>query len=148
MTQQKINGDLKVALKSGDQLVLDVLRLLNSAFVNKSIEKRGKKLPEELTEDEVLEILNREVKKRREAAELYRKGNRQDLAEKEERETMIIQKYLPAQLGREEVEKKIEDILSKTGVKEFGLAMREVLKELKGKADAKLISEIIKARLS
>lgn len=149
--RQIINNDMKTAMKGGDQFTLDVLRFLNSAFGNKSIEKRGKGLSEELTDDEVLEILNREVKKRREAAELYKKGSRQDLAEKEEKEILIIQKYLPAQLPREEVEKIIDNILltklTTSHVVSFGEAMREVMKELRGKADSRLIGEIIKSKL-
>lgn len=145
--QQNIGGDIKTALKTGDSETLGVLRMLSAALGNKSIEKRGKGLSEELTEEEVLEILNKEAKKRREATELYKKGGRLDLAEKEEKEIVVIQKYLPAQLGREEIEKKIDEILTKTGAKDFGSAMRVVMQELRGKADAKLISEIIKQKL-
>ena len=150
--QNKIMEDMKTALKSGDQFALDVLRFVNAAFHNKSIDKRGRGLPEELTEDEVLEILNREVKKRREAADLYKKGNRTDLAEKEEKEIVVIQKYLPAQMDRNEIEKVVEKVLvtlrQAPGEISFGNFMKEVMKELKGKADAKIISEIIKEKLA
>jgi uncharacterized protein YqeY len=147
MLQQRINDEIKAAMKGGDHFTLDVLRFLNAALTNKSIEKRGRGLAEGLTEEEVLEILSREVKKRREAAELYKKGNRSDLAEKEEKEIIVIQKYLPAQMSREEVEKKVVEILSKTEAKDLGSAMKEVMKELRGKADSRLISEIVKERL-
>ena len=148
--EQNIAEDIKTALRSGDHFTVGVLRLLNAAFHNKAIEKRGKKLAEELTEDEVLEILNREMKKRREAGELYQKGNRPDLVAKEDKEMRVIQKYLPAPLSREEMEKTIDNIFIKLGGPQglnFGNVMKEVMKELKGKADAKIISEIIKQKL-
>lgn len=163
-TQQKISEDSKFALKTGDSEALGVLRMLVAAFSNKSIEKRsafvrvsadkGNKELEKsavLTEEEVLEILNREVKKRREAAELYKKGNRLDLADKEEKEILVIQKYLPAQMGREEVERVVDRVFATLrqaqGEISFGNFMKEAMKELKGKADSRLISEIIKGKL-
>lgn len=150
-TQQKINEDLRSALKSGDQITLGVLRMVSSVFGNKSIEKRGRGLPKDLTEDEVLEILNREAKKRREAASLYKQGNRSDLAEKEEKEIVVIQKYLPAQMSRKEVETFVTNTLPKLRSSQdlnFGSVMKEIMKELKDKADAKIISEIIKEKLA
>ena len=159
MLKDKINEDIKSAMKSGDQLSLDVLRGLNAAFNNKSIEKRGKGLSEELSDEERLEILNKEVKKRKDAIVLYNQGNRKDLAEREEKEAALIQKYLPAQMTREEVEKII--IRTIETLRPFGLAqggqaqgdiafgdvMKEVMKELKGKADAQIISDIVKEKI-
>lgn len=149
--KDKINEDLKTALKSKDSFTLLVLRGLNAAFGNKSIEKRGKGLPEELNDEERLEILNKEVKKRKDAVTLYTQGNRKDLAEKEEKEVVVIQKYLPAQMPKEEVEKIISRIVG--GIKQsggdlsFGNVMKEVMKELKGKADSQVISAIVKSSI-
>ncbi len=152
MLKDKINEDIKSAMKSGDQLSLDVLRGLNAAFNNKSIEKRGKGLSEELAEEEILEILAKELKKRKDAVILYIQGHRGDLAEKEEKEAVLIQKYLPAQMTREEIEKivvkKIEVIRAdKQGDISFGNIMKEVMKELRGKADAQIISGIVKEKI-
>jgi len=102
-------------------------------------------------EEEVIEILVKEAKKRKEAAEIYNKGGRNDLAEKEKKELEIVQKYLPEQLSEIEVEKIVKTVVEKSGVKnikEFGRLMGEVMKELKGKADAKLVGEIIKKLLT
>ncbi len=149
--KDQINTDLKVAMKSGDQFSLDILRGLNAAFGNKSIEKRGKGLPEELSNEEVLDILNKEVKKRKDAVVLYTQGNRRDLAEKEGREITVIQKYLPAQMPEEDVEKVIvgiiETLRQAQGNIAFGNVMKEVMKELKGKADSQVITAIVKRKI-
>ena len=104
-----------------------------------------------MTEEEVVEILIREAKKRKEAAEIYAKGGRDDLSQKEIREIELIKKYLPEQLSEQEIEKIVKVAIEKTNAKEqkdFGRAMAEAMKELKGKADAKLTSEIVKKFLS
>ena len=96
------------------------------------------------SEEEVLAVLGTEAKKRREAADLYHKGGREDLAEKEERELEVVFRYLPKQLSIHELEASVKDILARAHAKDIGAAMRAVMGELKGKGDAKLISEIIK----
>ncbi len=126
---------------------MEVLRGVNAALKNKSIEKRGKGESEELSDEEVLEILNREVKKRKEAAGLYNKGGRPELAEKENKELAILQQYLPEQLSVEEVERKIDEILAGVEKKDFSLVMREVMAQLKGQADGKVVAEIIKRKI-
>ncbi|OGY62925.1 MAG: hypothetical protein A2745_02655 [Candidatus Harrisonbacteria bacterium RIFCSPHIGHO2_01_FULL_44_13] len=143
----QFNSDLKSAMKDGEQLKVSVLRLILTAAHNKEIEKRTKGAAAELTDEEFQEVLSREAKKRKEAIVVYEKGGRQDLADKEKKEFEIIQKYLPTQFGREEVEKIVSQVLARVEIKEFGPAMKEVMKELKGKADAALVSEIVKARL-
>ena len=148
MLKDQISNDIKSSMKSGDKFTLEVLRGLSSAFGNKSIEKRGKGLAPDLTEEEVLEILNKEVKKRKDSVNLYNQGNRKDLADKEEKEIIVIQKYLPAQMSREEVEKIINEVIGRIEHKDFGLVMKEVMKELRGKADSQLISSIVKEKIS
>lgn len=144
MLTNKINEDLTPALKSGDSFTVGVLRFLNASLHNKAIEKRGKGQPEELTDDEVIDVLQKEVKKRQDAVALYKQGNRPELAEKEEKEITVIQKYLPAQMSREQVETEVTRILSGSNPNNLGEAMKAVMAELKGKADGKVISEIIK----
>jgi len=148
LIHQQINDDLKTALKAGDQFTVDVLRFVNAVLHNKSIEKRGKGQSEELTDEEVIELLAREVKKRQEAAGLYQQGGRLELAEKETKEIVVIHKYLPAQLSREEIEAEVAKVLLKTQTKDFGLVMKAVMTDLRGKADAKVVSEIVKQRLA
>ncbi len=145
-----ISDDLKNALKSGDSFKTGTLRLLLSALHNKEIEKRSKSGESELSGEETIEVLMKESKKRKEAAEIYSKGGRQDLADKENKEAEIIKIYLPEQLSEAEIEKITLKAIEKTGVKtvkDFGRAMAEAMKELKGKADALKVSEIIKKKL-
>lgn len=150
MLHQKIISDLKNAMRSGDSFQVGVLRMVLSAFHNKEIEKKGKKLEQTLSEEEIIEILSREAKKRKEAADIFIKGKRNDLAEKEAKELKIIKKYLPEQLNEEEIEKIVKATIEKIGakdIKNFGKVMAEAMKELKGKADASLVSGIIKNNL-
>ncbi len=151
MLHQQITEDLRTAMKAGQEFELGVLRMLSAALHNKEIEKKGKGLEIELSDDEAVEILTREAKKRKEASELYVKGNRNDLAEKETKELEFIKKYLPAQMAQEEIEKIVKAAIEKTGsreVKDFGKVMAEAMKNLKGKADAGAVSEIVKKLLT
>ena len=145
--KEQISEDIKSALKAGDSFTAGVLRMVVAAFQNKSIEKRGKGEEEELTQEEILEILAREAKKRKEAIELYKQGDRQELAENEEKELVIIEKYLPQQMSKEEVVAIVSTIIEKNKPENFGEAMKLAMAELKGKADGKIVAEVIKEQL-
>src|SRR3990172_9089622 len=135
--QDKINEDLKLAMKARDRLRVETLRMLRAQFKDTQIAKR-----DELSEDEVLGVLNNAAKKRKEALEMYQKTTRTDLIEKEQKELEIISAYLPKQLSEEEISKVIDSVIKETGVtsiKEIGKVMASVTKQLKGKADGKLI---------
>ena len=150
MLHQKISDNLKEAMKAGQEFEVGVFRFLLSSLHNKEIEKKGKGLEPVLSDDEVIEVLIKEAKKRKESIEAYTKGAREDLAEKEKRELEIIKKYLPEELGAEEIEKIVKAAIEKTSrheIKDFGRVMAEAMKELKGKADASLVSEITKKNL-
>jgi len=160
MLHQKIIEDLKTAMKAGQDFEVGTLRMLLSSLHNKEIEKKGKGLETALSDDETIEVLTREAKKRKEAAELYVKGNRNDLAQKETKELEFMRKYLPAQMSQEEIEKIVQAAIEKTGAKkieDFGKIMAEAMKDLsakggsasggKGKADASYVGEIIKNKL-
>ena len=148
MLREKLAEDLKTAMKSADPKTVGVLRLLISAINNKAIEKRTKTGSDALTDDEVLQALNSEAKKRKESVEIFIKGNRADLAEKEKGELEIIQNYLPKLMSREETEKAVDRILASTTPKDIGPAMKEVMKELRGKADSAIISELVRQKIS
>lgn len=135
-------------MKAGDSNQVGVLRLLISALNNKSIDKRGKGQSEELTDEDILQVLMTEAKKRKESIEVFTKGNRADLANKEKSELEIIQQYLPKQMSKEETEKAVEEILKKAGTTEIGPAMKAVMAELRGKADSGLVSQLVKEKLS
>ena len=147
---EKITSNLREAMKAGQSFEAGVFRMLLSSFHNKEIEKKGKGEPIEISDEEAVELLTREAKKRKESIQAYEKGDRQELAEKEKRELAIIKKYLPEELGREEIEKVVLAVIEKTGVKDikdFGKAMGEAMKELKGRADASIVGEILKEKL-
>lgn len=139
-----LQEDLKSAMKSGDGTRVGVLRLIISAVKNKEIEKKKEPLPDE----DVMQVLTTEAKKRKDSIDAFTKANRKDLADKEQAELAVIQKYLPAQMSREEVEKRVAAIVKKVGSKEMGPVMKAVMAELRGKADSAMINEAVKAELA
>ena len=144
-THDKIKEHLTAALKGGEKERVGVLRLLLAELHNKEKEKPAGK--QSLTEEETLAVLKKEVKKRKEAIELFRKGSREDLAKKDEAELKIIAEYLPPEIAPDEI-KAVVDRLFAAGNKEFNTLMRETMRELKGQADGKVVSGIVKERLS
>ena len=139
---EKVNSDLKEALKAGASLKVSTLRMALAATHNREIEKRVKS-KEPLTDEEVIDVLRKEIKKRREAIEIYSNAGRNDLKEKEAAELGILQFYLPPELSEEEIEKIVRRVV-RLEKKDFGSAMKEVMKEIKGRAESKKISELIK----
>lgn len=146
--KEKILADLKEAMKAGDAEKRDTLRLLSSAIKNEEISKVRREGG--LEDGEAIEVIARMIKQRRDSIEQYEKGGRMDLAEKEKSEVKILSAYLPEQLSAEEVKKAVLDIVaalddSKKG--NFGAVMQEAMKQLKGKADGKMVKEIIEETL-
>jgi len=146
MIYEKINSELKEALKAKDEKKSGVLRMIISQIRNKEIEKKGAGSDPVLTEDEVLDLVKKEAKKRKEAIVLYEQGNRADLADVEKAELVIIQTYLPAEMSREDIEKVVLEIKN-SGVSEFNVLIKEAMAKLKGQADGKLVSEVVKSVL-
>jgi uncharacterized protein len=143
---EKINNDLKVAMKSGDSIKLNTIRSIRSKIIELS--KRG--TGSGLTQEDELAILLSEVKKRREAIEMYQQADRKDLSDQEQRELEIIQEYLPKQMSREEAFEVVKKIISDVGgatAKDFGKVMPVAMKELKGKIDGKIVQELVKQQL-
>jgi uncharacterized protein YqeY len=144
---EKINEDLKAAMKSGDKIRLNTVRSIRAALLE--LEKSGKN--KEITEEDEIKILTSAVKKRKEAIEQYRKGGREDLAEREEAELKIIEEYLPAQLSPEELEKEIRILAEEIGASskaDFAKLMPAAIKKFKGQADGKTIKETVEKILS
>ncbi len=142
---EKIAQDLKTAMKSGQRTRVDVLRMLKAQIKNVEIEK-GRPL----TEEEEIQVLQSAAKKRKEAIEFYEKGNRPELAAKEKEELAVIEAFLPSQMSREEIEAAVVEIISQTGassLKDLGKVMKEAMAQLKGKADGKMIQEIVRSKL-
>ncbi|HVN26341.1 MAG TPA: GatB/YqeY domain-containing protein [Candidatus Paceibacterota bacterium] len=143
---QQINDDLKAAMKSGDRARVDVLRF-SLAGLNAAQKDKGMKEPgATLTDDEVVANLQKEAKRRRESIELFKQGNRTDLVEKEEADLAVIMGYLPKELTREEIERTVLDLKAK-GFADFNSLMRESMKVLKGRADGKLVGDVVKANV-
>jgi uncharacterized protein len=145
--KDKINEDLKTAMKAGDKVRTETIRGIRAMIIE--FEKSG--AGREMSPDDEIKALTTAAKKRREAIELYDKNNRPELAEKERQELTIIQEYLPKQLSREEIAQRVQAIVSETGAagpQDTNKVMPLVMKEMKGKADGKLISEIVKETLA
>lgn len=147
--QERIQKDVGAAMKAQNDLVLQTLRLLAAAIHNREIEKRGKSGSAELTEEEVLDVVKREAKKRKEAIELYNKGGRRELAEKESSELAVLGKYLPEEMSEEEIRRIAKEVVAAGGFKkeEFGKMMGAVMKQTKGRADAGAVSRILKEEM-
>ena len=147
MLLNTLNKDLLLAMKARNTPKVSVIRYLLSLIKNKEIEFRTSKRI--ITDEVVLDILDKEKKKRLEAIEMYKNGNRQDLAESEKNEVDIISAYLPKEISNEELEKEIENILSTIDQenRNFNFAIKIVIPRLKGKADGKRISMILRNRL-
>ncbi len=142
--QDKLIEDMKASMKSGNAEVLGVIRMIISALRNKEIDLKAKKPDFAVTDEVVIEVLMSEAKKRKESALSFETGGRADLAAKEKAELEVLQKYLPKQMSKEEIAPIVENLIAKSGSKEFGVVMREVMKELKGKADGAMIGEVVK----
>ncbi len=131
---------MKEAMKSKDSVKLGTVRGVISAVKNQEID-----LKKELSEEEILTIVSREVKKRKEAAVLYEKGNRPELKDKEIQEMKILQTYLPEQVSEKDLRRRIQEVIAETGaegMKDFGKIMKTLVPEFKGKADNSLIKEL------
>lgn len=137
-----IEERLRQAQREGNEIAVSTLRLALAAAKNQEIEKRSKGNNAPLDERELLGVFQREAKKRREAIEAFRKGGRENLANKEEKELAVISEYLPAQLSREEVKAAVREIAKGGG--DFNAVMKQAMANLKGRADGKLVGEIAK----
>ena len=148
--QKDIQGKIKEAMLAKDAVRLSVMRSLTAAFVNESVAK-GRKPTEELPDEDALAVIRRAVKQRKESIEQFLKGNRKDLADKEEAELVILNAYLPQMMGREEIEKIARAKKEELGITEKsqqGKLMAAVMQELKGKADGTEVKAIVEALLS
>ena len=142
----RIDKDVKTAMKSGDGVRRDALRLVLSSL--RDAEKDARR---PLTDEEVLTVLRRELKRRREAAKAFSDGGAPDRAAAEESEAEMIESYLPAQLAEEDLEAIVESAILKTGAtgpKEMGQVMREAMALAAGRADGKRVQERVRARLA
>lgn len=157
MLKQKISEELKTALQKKDEFLLLILRGINAAIHNKEIEKRTKlsksekdiaKLEEQskLTEEEVIEVIACEAKKRRESIIEFEKGGRQDLIDKETKELEVLKKYLPEQMSEDAIKEIVKKAIEETGAigpKDMGKLMSVIMPQVKGKADGTVVNKIV-----
>lgn len=144
--REKIPQDLKDALRSKKALELTVLRMLQSSIRNKEIEKNKK----ELSDEEVIEVVGSEIKKRKEASAEFEKVNRHDAADKEKAEIEILMRYMPSQLTEDEIRAEVKKAITGAdakSTKDLGKVMKIIIPAVKGKADGSVVSKIVKEEL-
>lgn len=145
--KEKINEDLNASMKKQDAVRTETLRSIRAEILK--MDKSG--MNREMTEEEEIQLLTRQVKMRKEAIGMFEKGNRPELVEKEQKQLDIINEYLPKPLTREEAEVIIMNVIKELGEvteKDFGKVMSASMKSLKGKIDGKIIQEIVKSKLA
>jgi len=143
--RERIDADTKAALKSGAKDKVSTLRMLSAALKNKQIDKRRP-----LSEEEVIETVRALIKQRRDSIEQFTKGGRQDLVDKETAELPVLETYLPAQLSREELMVMVRDAVAQTsaqGARDMGKVMKALVPVVGGRADGRLLSELVKNAL-
>jgi uncharacterized protein YqeY len=145
--KQQIISDLTASMKAQDTARTSTLRMVKAAFMNREIEKGG-----ELDDEEMMKLLSSLVNQRRDSVEQYEKGGRQELADKEKSEIVVIEAYLPQAASRDEIERAIDAALAETGatsMKDMGRVMKAAQTALAGKnADGRVVSELVKTKLS
>ena len=145
--QDQLNSKLKAAMREKNKVALESLRAIKSAILLLQTQSGAKETPDDA---EIIKLLQKLVKQRKESASIFREQGRVDLAEPEEAQIEIISQFLPEQLSAEEVEKVIDEVIQSVGattMKDMGKVMGMANKQLVGKADGKLIAEIVKKRL-
>lgn len=146
MLKEKLQEDMKAAMKNSERLKLDTLRMLIAGIKNHEIDSR-----KPADDAEILGLLRKAAKSRKDAIEEFKKGGRNDLVEKEAQEISIIESYLPAALSEDEMVEIIDRVIaevSPSGMKEMGKVMKESLARLAGRADGGVVNRLVKDRLS
>ncbi len=145
--KERIDADLKDAMRSKDELGTSVLRMLKSAVKYKEVEPGG----HALEDGGVLAVIQTLIKQRRDSVEQFRAGGREELADKEEREIARLQAYLPAQLSADELRAEVRAAIAQVGAKgpkDMGAVMKALMSKVQGRAEGKAVSEAVKAELT
>ena len=146
MLEEKILNDYKQALKNKHKIKSSTLSFLRSNLINQAISLKKKTLDD----NEVISVIKKSVKQHQDSIEQFKKGERQDLVDKESRELQILKSYLPPELSRDEISKIIEEVISETqaaSLKDMGRVMKEVMAKVASQADGKTVSDLVKQRL-
>ncbi|MBN2281245.1 MAG: GatB/YqeY domain-containing protein [Candidatus Marinimicrobia bacterium] len=143
--QTQLKNDMMTAMKAKDTEKLNAIRMIRAAIQSKKLE-----LNQELTEEDVMGVLIKAAKQRRDSITSYREGGREDLVAEEEKELSIIESYLPRQMDESEVTKIVEEVIASTGavsLRDMGKVMAAIMPKIKGKADGNLVNTIVKSKL-
>ena len=143
---KKLQEEMKKAMKSGEKDRLSTIRMLISEIKKVQIDKK-----KDLTDEEIIQLLQRYAKQRKEAIQQYKKANREDLVEKEEKELKVVEEFLPEQLSEQEIENIVQETIEEIGassLKDMGKVMKVVMEKVKGRADGSTVSKIVKQKLS
>ncbi len=145
--KERLDAELKDAMRSKNELTTNVLRMLKSAIKYKEVEPGAKALDDA----GILQVIATLIKQRRDSAEQFKTGGRQELAEKEEKEIAVLQTYLPQQLSAEQLKQEVAAAIQASGAKsakDMGAVMKALMPKVQGKAEGKVISEEVKSQLS
>lgn len=145
--KSKIMDDVKAAMKNKEADRLSAIRFLQSAIKNKEIDLR----PKEITDEDIMSVIKKSAKQRKDSIEQYEKAGRQDLVDKEKFELSVIEQYLPEQMSEEQVSGIVDEVVTALGastMKDMGAVMKEVQAKTAGAADGKMVSQLVKAKLS
>ena len=149
MNKQKLQEELKESMKTKDEIRTSVIRMLLSAINYYEIQKGGAGYT--ATDEDVLSVIQKEIKQHRDSIEQFKNAGRQELVDKEQKELEILQIYLPEQMGEEEVKKIVEEVVAETGAKtiqDMGKVMGALNAKIKGKADMGTVSAIVREKLT
>ena len=145
--KETLEQHLKVAMKAGEELRVSTIRLLRGAIKNREIEL----IKQQIDDQEVISLIRKFIKQRKESIEQFLKGNRKDLADKEQKEIDILETYLPKSMDLKDLDKKVQAVIAKLGAtsqKQMGEVMKVLGQELAGQADMKDVSQMVRDRLS
>ncbi len=144
--KERLEADLREAMRARDQRRMSVIRLLRAAISNFDIARTDRKNPQfgqPITEEDYVAVVRKELNQRREALEFAKKANRPDLIEKEEAELAMVEEYLPRQLSREEIRLEVEPLVAEHG-RDFKKVMPQAAQKLRGRADGRLVNEVVR----
>ena len=143
---EQITADMKKAMKNKQKDKMKVLRLLRSDLKTAKIDKKG-----EFTEEDAMAVITKAAKNRRESIESYKKGDRADLVEEEQKELEVIEEYLPEQMSDDDIKKLVEEVIEETGasgMQDMGQVMGTIMPKVKGKADGSKVQAIVRSKLA
>ena len=146
MLAERLSEDLKQAMKGKDKLRLSVIRMVRAAIKNAEIEKRR-----ELSEDEILDVLSREVKQRQESLQEFEKAGRQDLSQQVQQEIQILRQYLPEPLDDQALQELVQEAIQEVGAvskRDLGKVMSVLMPKIKGRADGKKVNQMVQQQLN